>query len=439
MTVSALPLTEHPAFAVLAAVESALAAGGDLSVYEGLSAEDAVTLAGRWSRVNSRVAAPAMAATRSVDRSGAARRAGSSSTGSLLASQFGGDRHAAARDVHLGRALERASLTEQALAEGRISKEQARLIARTIGGLPDDVPVETRETCERALIEDARTLSMRDLQYRADRISDLFKPIPEVDADEGRTVQDRGRLAYERSELWMRDDQDGTFFGRFRIPAAQAAALRNVLDGFSAPRRRHLDDGQGDAGLTYPQRQGRALVSLLDHLPTDGLPDAGGSGMTVTVNLDLQQLIDGIGTATTSTGQRMSASQVRQHACRVGIVPQVLGGKSLPLDLGRKQRLFSPAQRVALAHRDQGCAMPDCDRPPSWCEAHHAREPWAHGGTTDLEDGVLLCAFHHRMVHEDDWVITFDTDDRRPAFIPPARLDPYRRPRTSNRYRPRRT
>ncbi|MDO9380775.1 MAG: DUF222 domain-containing protein [Nocardioidaceae bacterium] len=439
MTVSALPLTEHPAFAVLVAVEGALAAGGDLSVYEGLSAQDAVTLAGRWSRVNSRVAAHAMAATRSVDRSGAARKAGSSSTGSLLASQFGGDRHAAARDVHLGRALERATLTEQALADGLISKEQARLIARTIAGLPDDIPAETRATCERALIEDAQTLTWRDLQYCADRISDLFRPVEDVDADEGRAVQDRERLAYERSQLWMRDNRDGTWGGSFTLPEAQAGALKSALDGFAAPRRRHLDDGQGDTGLTYPQRQGRALVALIDHLPTDGLPDAGGSGMTVTVNLDLQQLIDGIGTATTSTGQRMSASQVRLHACRAGIIPQVLGGQSLPLDLGRKQRLFSPAQRVALAHRDQGCAMPDCDRPPSWCEAHHAREPWAHGGATDLEDGVLLCAFHHRMIHEDDWVITFDTDDRRPAFIPPARLDPYRRPRTSTRYRPRRT
>ncbi|MDO9379396.1 MAG: DUF222 domain-containing protein, partial [Nocardioidaceae bacterium] len=254
MSVATVPLLEHPAFEVLAAVESALDGGGDLAVYEGLSAEDSVTLAGRWSRVNARVTAHAMAAVRSVHASGAARRAGAASTGALLASQFGGDRNAAARDVHLGRALERATLTEQALADGRISKEQARLIARTIGGLPDDVSVETRETCERELIEDAKTLTMRDLQYRADRISDLFKPVEQVDVDEGRAVQDRERLAYERSELWMRDDRDGTFFGRFRIPAAQAAALSNVLDGFSAPRRRHLDDGQGDTGLTYPQR-----------------------------------------------------------------------------------------------------------------------------------------------------------------------------------------
>ncbi|MDO9379418.1 MAG: DUF222 domain-containing protein [Nocardioidaceae bacterium] len=358
MTVSALPLGEHPAFAVLAAVEGALAGGGDLSVYDGLSAEDAVTLAGRWSRVNSKVAAHAMAATRSVDRSGAARRAGASSTGSLLASQFGGDRNAAARDVHLGWALEKATLTEHALADGRISKEQARLIARAIAGLPDDIPAETRQKCERALIEDAKTLTMRDLQYRADRISDMLKPVEEVDADEGQKVEDRERQAYERSQLWLRDNRDGTWAGSFTLPEAQAGALKSALDGFSAPRRRHLDDGQADTDLTYPQRQGRAFIALIDHLPTDGLPDAGGSGMTVTLNLDLQQLIDGLGTATTSTGQRMSASQVRQHACRVGIVPQVLGGQSLPLDLGRKQRLFTPPNASPWRTGTRGARCP---------------------------------------------------------------------------------
>ncbi|MDO9380922.1 MAG: DUF222 domain-containing protein [Nocardioidaceae bacterium] len=438
MTVSALPFAEHPAFAVLAAVEGALD-GTDLSAYEGLGAAEATRLAGRWRKIEARVDAHVAAAVRAVDESGAATRAGATSTGAHLAREFGGDRNAAARDVHLSRSLATASLTEKALADGVVSKEQARLIARTVNDLAVDVSDETRATCERALIEVATTLTWRDLQYRADRITDVFKPVPEVDQDEGQKVEDRERQAYERSQLWMRDNRDGTWDGSFTLPEAQAGALKNALDGFSAPRRRHLDDSQADTDLTYLQRQGRAFVALIDHLPTDGLPDAGGSGMTVTVNLDLQQLIDGIGTATTSTGQRMSAGQVRQHACRVGIVPQVLGGQSLPLDLGRKQRLFTPAQRVALDHRDQGCAMPDCDRPPSWCEAHHATSPWSHGGSTDLEDGVLLCAFHHRTVHDEDWIITFETDDRRPAFIPPARIDPYRRPRTSTRYRPRRT
>ncbi|MFY0407096.1 DUF222 domain-containing protein [Solicola sp. PLA-1-18] len=438
MTVAALPLTEHPAFAVLAAVESALA-DGDLSVYDGLSVEDATQLAARWNRVGAQVSAHATAATRAVHHSGAAEKAGATSTGSLLASQFGGDRSAAARDVHLGEDLEKASTTENALAKGQVTKEQARLIARTVTRLPDDVPAATRQKCEQALIDDARTLTMRDLQHRADRITDVFKPAPEVDADEGRIVRDRERIAYARTELWMQDQADSTWTGGFRLPEAQAGMLKHALDRFTAPRRRHLDHGQAAEDLTYSQRQGRAFVALVEHLPTDGLPDSGGSGLVVTVNIDLDTLVEGVGVGTTSTGQRMSAGEVRRAACRAGIIPQVLGGASLPLDLGRTQRLFNRAQRIALAHRDGGCAFPECDRLPSWTEAHHAREPWSHGGSTDLDDGVLLCPFHHRTVHDDGWSITFDTDDRRPAFVPPARLDPYRRPRTSRRYRPRRT
>ena len=118
MTVTALPLAEHPAFAALAAVESALA-DGDLTAYDGLSAEDATQLAGRWNRVAAQVSAHATAATRAVDRSGAAKKAGATSTGSLLASQFGGDRHAAARDLHLGEDLETASTTEPRWRGGR--------------------------------------------------------------------------------------------------------------------------------------------------------------------------------------------------------------------------------------------------------------------------------------------------------------------------------
>ncbi|MFY0409550.1 DUF222 domain-containing protein [Solicola sp. PLA-1-18] len=437
MPVAALPLAEHPAFAALAAVESALA-DGDLSVYAGLSADDATQLVARWNRVGAQVSAHATAATRAVHHSGAATKAGATSTGALLASQFGGDRSAAARDVHLGEDLEKAGTTENALAKGQVTKEQARLIARTVTRLPDDVPAATRQKCEQALIEDAATLTMRDLQHRADRITDVFKPATEVDADEGEIVRDREKDAYARSELWMQDQADGTWTGRFRLPEAQAGFLKHALDRFTAPRRRHLDDGQAQEDLSYSQRQGRAFVALVEHLPTDGLPDAGGSGLVVTVNIDLDTLITGTGVGTTSTGQRMSAGEIRRAACRAGIIPQVLGGASLPLDLGRTQRLFNRAQRIALAHRDGGCAFPDCDRPPSWAEAHHAKEPWSHGGSTDLDDGVLLCPFHHRTVHDDGWTITFDTDDRRPAFVPPGRLDPYRRPRTSTRYRPRR-
>lgn len=68
------------------------------------------------------------------------------------------------------------------------------------------------------------------------------------------------------------------------------------------------------------------------------------------------------------------------------------------VDLGRRQRLFSRAQRRALVYRDRGCVFPGCDRGPKWCDGHHLK-PWEDGGLTDLINGVLLCRRHHRLVH----------------------------------------
>jgi hypothetical protein len=78
----------------------------------------------------------------------------------------------------------------------------------------------------------------------------------------------------------------------------------------------------------------------------------------------------------------------------------VLGGESEVLDLGRSSRLFSPAQRKAMAVRDRRCRTEGCTVPAAWCEAHHATKPWAHGGLTNIADGVLLCAWHHHRAHD---------------------------------------
>ena len=60
--------------------------------------------------------------------------------------------------------------------------------------------------------------------------------------------------------------------------------------------------------------------------------------------------------------------------------------------------MVSAAQRSALAVRDRHCRFPGCDRPGSWCDAHHVWH-WSEGGPTDLDNLVLLCRRHHRMLH----------------------------------------
>ena len=97
------------------------------------------------------------------------------------------------------------------------------------------------------------------------------------------------------------------------------------------------------------------------------------------------------------------------------------------LDLGREERLFSRKQKTALAVRDGGCMDPDCDRPPSWTEAHHIRHWKRDQGRTDLADGILLCRRDHLRYHNQGWEVR--RDGAVYWLIPPPTIDPDQTPR----------
>jgi hypothetical protein len=123
----------------------------------------------------------------------------------------------------------------------------------------------------------------------------------------------------------------------------------------------------------------------------------------------------------------------RLLACDAAISPQVLGAGGAVLAQGRAVRLFTAEQRRAITTRDKGCAFPGCDIPPAWCEAHHIIW-WSDGGVTDIDNGVLLCRRHHVLIHHSRWRIEQDPDGGRPWFIPPAHIDPDRKPRRNNHF-----
>jgi hypothetical protein len=148
------------------------------------------------------------------------------------------------------------------------------------------------------------------------------------------------------------------------------------------------------------QRRADALVELCAAgALLDASAPSSGSG-TLVVTIGLAELESGIGAARVDRiRQPISAGAARRIACNASILPFVLGAKSQPLDLGYSRRLFAAAQRRALIERDRGCAALGCDAPPGWTEAHHVT-PWSRGGPTELVNGVMLCSFHHHLVHE---------------------------------------
>ena len=116
----------------------------------------------------------------------------------------------------------------------------------------------------------------------------------------------------------------------------------------------------------------------------------------------------------------LSVATIRRLACDAEIIPAVLGSKSEPLDVGRAKRLVTLAIWAALVIRDRHCAFPGCDRPPLMCHAHHILH-WISGGETKLDNLVLLCGHHHRVIHHSPWETRLNPDDHKPEFLPPPK------------------
>ncbi|MPY84856.1 MAG: DUF222 domain-containing protein, partial [Actinophytocola sp.] len=193
-------------------------------------------------------------------------------------------------------------------------------------------------------------------------------------------------------------------------------------------------DGQRDT-RPIDQRQGDAFAELLDHTHRAAdLPTEAGEKTALLVTMSLGDL-RGRGEPPLLNGDiPITAEQARLLACDARVIPAVLGTSGEVLDLGRETRLATTAQRRALGLRDRGCVFPGCTRPSNWCQAHHIAD-WIHGGPSDLDNMVLLCQAHHRLVHSSEWTIRM-ADDGKPECVPPAWLDPRQTPLRNQTFHP---
>ena len=428
---SVTALDSHPVPACVQTLESALDALATSS-WQGMEPATVRDLLTRLAKVEARISAHKMAAARVLDKAREAARndAGNgdsprtgtgtgTSTGATISIDFGGDRGGEDALVNTANRIEeQTTLTEGALAAGEISTKQADIISRALQSLPEDVTVDQRLLCEKTLLRDAPRLSLKDLRQRAQRITETYRTREEdVDADEDVLLRKKEEAARAKTSFSMWDNHDGTVTGRFTLPEAQGAMLKTALDALAAPHQKvgtvNAATGEMDEvgfGLSYPQRLGHAFATLVEHLPADQLPTNGGVSAVVTVNLDYDTLMGGLKAAGLSNSTRISASEARRLACSAQIVPMVLNGTPLPLDLGSPNRFFNRSSRRAMEKRDGGCTAPGCDRDSRWTEAHHLT-PYAISKSTDIRDGALLCSFHHHRAHDQGWVGRVSPDD----------------------------
>jgi hypothetical protein len=86
-------------------------------------------------------------------------------------------------------------------------------------------------------------------------------------------------------------------------------------------------------------------------------------------------------------------------ACDCSIVHWHDNEQGEALNIGRKTRSIPPAIRRALKRRDGGCRFPGCSC-TRFVDAHHIQH-WADGGETKMDNLILLCRRHHRLLHEE--------------------------------------
>jgi hypothetical protein len=352
-----------------------------------------------------------------ADRRRVAEADASVDTADWAAKLCGSMRQIMAGGLRLARLLEaKYEATRRAFAAGRIDVDQVRVIVNAAERMPTQVTAAQCLQAEADLVDQAVAgKNAEALRHAARRM--LEKISAELaDQHEKDQLEDEERRAENETWFTLCDNGDGTFSGKFVIPELHGRWLRTALERLTAPRRcsrnkagEPVTESTG-VHLNRWERDGLALCELIEHLPTTG---HGVVGATLNIHLDYAHLLDGLASARLDTGARVSAGEARRLACNAGLVPMVFNGASLPLDVGREQRLHTSAQRRGLSAMHEHCAAEGCTRPFAWCEIHHPHS-WSRGGPTSIENASPLCWFHHRRAHDDRYTIRYlDTGEVR--------------------------
>lgn len=402
-----------------------------------------------------------------------AKSMGFSTPERLIAHATGGRTAEAAALVRLGRATAtRPSFTggllpakrpalAAAVERGELGIEAAETIRRFLERVELRADPADLSAAEQFLVQRAARTGQRVAvctAVGADGLALLVKRLEaQLDPDGVKPREDELRA---RRGLTVWQDRSGMVRVRGALDPVGGAALRSALDGlvgaelhrardarmpFGARARGATDAESTSAGAaelavdgdpalaeqrTIAQLYADALVDLARHgLGCRAMPAL--RQVTVVARVDLEALVADRGSATIDgIEQPISLDSVRELVTSAGLSPLLVGSGEEPLRLGRAARLFTPAQKLALADRDGGCAWPACSRPPSHTEAHHIAWWGRDDGSTDLDNGVLLCSHHHHRVHDDGWRVSIR--DGRSWFVPPAHLDPEQLPRPGN-------
>ena len=307
---------------------------------------------------------------------------------------------AAAERVEVARQLEKLPQTQAALANGDVGYQHAVVMARAA----EHVGAAAVRKEEDTLLQAAQTMDpgqfttvAKNFEHRIDTAGALAE----------------ANHAYQRRYFHIAEPVDGLVRLDGVLDAEGGATLRTALQAFMKPIK--------DDARTYGQRSADALVEL-SRQGSGSRRDGAGPRPQLIIRAGLDTLA-GIKDAPAGElegGGTVPAETVQRYACDSAI-SRITGQAELEHELNHASRTLPAPTRRALEARDRHCVFPGCTRPLNWCDGHHLVW-WTRGGATALPNLALLCRPHHRMVHEEGWMLERTKDGHWKARPPLHRV-----------------
>ncbi len=285
------------------------------------------------------------------------------------------------------------------LGKGRIGTEHADALAHAVNRLDDDGRTVLASLDQEFAAAAAASTPAQFRRY-------VERVVDQLAADRGleRAARQRNATSLtkginaETGMYWLRADFDPESGARlFRAIDAETAVLAKRSDTATTPDRSKL--------------AARALVDLATSSSRTTRPGR----VELLALVDFETLVSGLrddSVCEFGDGTDIPVAAMRRLACDAHILPVVLGGDGVVLDVGRSRRLATDDQRRALRAMYRRCGVGTCDVPFDRCEIHHVDEWDAHRGDTDLNRLIPTCSRHHHLVHEGGWQLELDPDTR---------------------------
>ena len=293
---------------------------------------------------------------------------------------------AAREKVRVAHALKTLPLITAAFAGGELSYSKVRPLTRVARADNEDV------------------LLAFALKTTASRVEERCRELRCGTVD---SVSEAKRAHAGRSLRVHRDPEKGTMTITVELPLETGELLEKALDrahdrtnDSTASQRPELADE------CWSVQQADALVVIANaYLSGNGETAACTSdNYQVTVHVDRSALATGDGRSS------LPIESVKRLCCDGDAIVIVENEDGEPLSVGRKTRTVPMAIKRALQSRDKGCVFSGCHH-TRFVDAHHIRH-WSAGGETNLDNLMLLCSRHHRLVHEGGFRIERDYQDR---------------------------